>query len=143
MSHLLRFFARSTRKALLLAFGLGVLAPAGVRAAAAPRAATTPKAAATKRATSAGVAKSGTPSAAKPGTRQAAGATRTLDAVHIEGELDVPEVLFITARDQRHIVGFQHRRYLPGSADVARATPLPSHVVVGRKPVPPREENPQ
>lgn len=59
--------------------------------------------------------------------------TRMLDPIHIEGELDVPEVLFITARDQRRIVGFQHARYLSGSRDIARSTPLPSHVVVDRK----------
>lgn len=140
MSHLHRNLTRWHRSALLLAFILSVLAPVGVRAAAAPRAVTTPKA---KPSTAAKPAKSGTAPAASPKAAPAAGATRTLDAVHIEGELDVPEVLFITARDQRRIVGFQHRRYLPGSADVARATPLPSHVVVGRKPVPPREENPQ
>ena len=53
----------------------------------------------------------------------------------------MPEVLFITARDQRRIVGFQHARYLPGSRAIARATPLPSHVVVDRKPAAAAPEN--
>jgi hypothetical protein len=78
--------------------------------------------------------------AAASATARTASAPRTLDPVHIEGELDVPEVLFITARDQRRIVGFQHARYLPGSRDIARSTPLPSHVVVDRKTPPARDE---
>ena len=57
---------------------------------------------------------------------------RTLDAIHIEGELDVPEVLFITARDQRRIVEFQHRRYLKTAAEILRETPAPTRVVVAR-----------
>ncbi len=58
---------------------------------------------------------------------------RTLDAIHIEGELDVPEVLFITARDQRRIVEFQHRRYLGTSAQALHATPSPTRLVVDRR----------
>jgi len=57
---------------------------------------------------------------------------RTLDAIHIEGELDVPEVLFITARDQRRIVEFQHRRYLGTSAEALHATPSPTRLTVDR-----------
>ena len=56
---------------------------------------------------------------------------RTLEPIHIEGELDVPEVLFITARDQRRIVEFQHRRYLKTSAELLRDAP-PTRLVVAR-----------
>ncbi len=73
--------------------------------------------------------------AAKPAAP--APAARTLDPVHIEGELDVPEVLFITARDQRRAIGFQHGRYRKSSLELARETPLPSHVVPGRAATPP------
>lgn len=71
--------------------------------------------------------------AAKPGAAPAAkkaAGPRTLDPVHIEGELDVPEVLFITARDQRRIVDFQHARYLPSSRDLAKRTPMPTRIVL-------------
>jgi hypothetical protein len=63
-----------------------------------------------------------------PATKPAA--PRTLDAVHIEGQLDVPEVLFITARDQRRVVDFQHQRYLPNSRELAKRTPLPTRIVI-------------
>ena len=39
------------------------------------------------------------------------GQARTLDAITIEGEIDMPEVLFITARDQYRYMDFLHRRY--------------------------------
>jgi hypothetical protein len=64
--------------------------------------------------------------------RGARDTTRTLEAIHIEGELDVPEVLFITARDQRRIVEFQHRRYLRTSTELLRETTIPPRVVVAR-----------
>ena len=71
---------------------------------------------------------------AKPGARTttAAGATaagnRRLTDVHIEGEMPVPQVLFITARDQRRYVDFQHQRYLPDSRSLGAATRGPAHV---------------
>lgn len=88
----------------------------------------------------------GTPAAGTARPRTAAGAApkrsvtarkavrdsaRTLEPIHIEGELDVPEVLFITARDQRRIVEFQHRRYLKTSAELLRDAP-PTRLVVAR-----------
>ena len=36
----------------------------------------------------------------------------TLDAITIEGEIDVPQVLFITARDQFRNTDFLHRLFL-------------------------------
>jgi len=55
---------------------------------------------------------------------------RTLDDIHIEGEIPVPQVLFITARDQRRFMEFQHHRYPRTSLELGRATPMPTGVVV-------------
>lgn len=55
---------------------------------------------------------------------------RRLEDVHIEGEIPVPQVLFVTARDQRRVVEFQHRRYLRTSRQLGEQTPLPSRIVV-------------
>ena len=57
-------------------------------------------------------------------------AARRLEDVHIEGEIPVPQVLFVTARDQRRVVEFQHRRYLRTSRQLGEQTPLPSRIVV-------------
>ena len=72
-----------------------------------------------------------TPSPRAPVAKAARDSARTLEAIHIEGELDVPEVLFITARDQRRIVEFQHRRYLQTSTDMLRDA-APTRIVVAR-----------
>jgi len=60
--------------------------------------------------------------------------TRTLDATHIEGELPLPQVMFITARDQRRFLEFEHRRYQRTALELLRGTPLPSRVVVTSPP---------
>jgi hypothetical protein len=57
-------------------------------------------------------------------------APRTLDDIHIEGEIPVPQVLFITARDQRRFMEFQHHRYTRTSLELGRGTALPSRIVV-------------
>jgi hypothetical protein len=59
-----------------------------------------------------------------------AASTRTLDDIHIEGEIPVPQVLFITTRDQRRFLGFQHRRYLRTSRTIGEDTALPSRIIV-------------
>jgi hypothetical protein len=56
------------------------------------------------------------------------GAPRRLTDVHIEGEMPVPQVLFITARDQRRYVDFQHQRYLRDSRALGAATATPTRV---------------
>lgn len=73
-----------------------------------------------------------TPAPAKSPSASArsAAAARTLDATHIEGEIPVPQVLFITARDQRRFMEFQHRRYLRSSVQIGQDTALPSWIVV-------------
>src|SRR5882672_5250818 len=53
----------------------------------------------------------------KPAGGMGAG-PRTLEDIHIEGEIPVPQVLFITARDQRRFLQFQHRRYLKTSREI-------------------------
>ena len=65
----------------------------------------------------------------KPVTKTAkAPATRTLDAIRIEGEIDVPQVLFITARDYRRFRDGAPQKYQTTSADVAKTIPLPNRV---------------
>jgi hypothetical protein len=53
-----------------------------------------------------------------------------LDDIRIEGEIPVPQVLFVTARDQRRFMEFQHHRYQVTSLELGRATPGPSRLVV-------------
>lgn len=64
---------------------------------------------------------------ARPGSRVA---PRRLDDIHIEGEIPVPQVLFITARDQRRFMEFQHHRYTRTSLELGRGTAMPSRVVI-------------
>jgi hypothetical protein len=70
-------------------------------------------------------------------------APRTLDDIHIEGEIPVPQVLFITAREQRRILGFQHHRYARTSLELGEATPALSGAVVTRPAPVPRKETPR
>jgi len=64
-----------------------------------------------------------------------------LEDIHIEGEIPVPQVLFVTGRDQRRFMDFQHRRYLKTSLEVGKATVLPSWItLVGNNPVDARKE---
>jgi hypothetical protein len=59
-------------------------------------------------------------------------ATRTLDAITIEGEIAVPQVLFITSRDfRRHRDGLDSK-YRKNALEVARPTGLPTRLrIVG------------
>jgi hypothetical protein len=74
------------------------------------------------------------PAPAKSGAAQstrapaAAGGVRTLDAIRIEGEIDVPQVLFITARDYRRFRDGMGARYQPTADDVAKSIALPSRL---------------
>jgi hypothetical protein len=81
----------------------------------------------TRRASAGDAARPGPARPASPG--RAAGARR-LEDVHIEGEISVPQVLFITASDQRRILDFRHRRWLRTSAALGAATPLPDRITV-------------
>jgi len=67
---------------------------------------------------------------------------RTLEDIHIEGEIPVPQVLFITAREQRRFMEFQHHRYLKSSRDVGASTVPPSRIVMSRAQTPPKGVSP-
>ena len=83
------------------------------------------------------------PDAAAP-TPHAASAPRTLEDIHIEGEIPVPQVLFITARDQRRFVDFKHHRYLRTSREVGARAARPSRVAFpGAVPVETGKETPR
>lgn len=70
-------------------------------------------------------------------------APRTLDDIHIEGEIPVPQVLFITAREQRRFMEFQHHRYQRTSLELARSTATPQRIVVtGPAPTERKEKQP-
>jgi len=134
--------------ALWLACGAGVAAaqraaPTTAPATTAGPAAATPtstpakaaRTAAPKSARRTGAAHAGANTAPKSSPRPAAGtaapkdgAPRRLTDVHIEGEMPVPQVLFITARDQRRYVDFQHQRYLRDSRALGAATATPTRV---------------
>ena len=68
---------------------------------------------------------------------------RTLDEIRIEGEIPVPQVLFITAREQRRFMEFQHHRYQRTSLELGRATPTPTRLVVPAPAPVERKENPR
>jgi len=55
---------------------------------------------------------------------------RRLEDIHIEGEVPVPQVLFITARDQRRFLESHHELYLRTSRELGESTPLPARVVL-------------
>lgn len=85
-----------------------------------------------------GVARAAQPAPAKP---RADVTPRTLESIHIKGEIAVPQVLFITARDQRRFMDFQHRHYLKTSREVGERTVLPSRIAVtGNRPNDARKE---
>ncbi len=86
-----------------------------------------------------------TPSRADSSTAAAArkAGPRMLEDIHIEGDIPVPQVLFVTARDQRRFLEFHHRRYLTTSLRLGQATPLPTGVVVTRMPSEPGRETPR
>ena len=68
----------------------------------------------------------GAPRTTEPGTAPA----RRIETTHIAGEVPVPQVLFITARDQRRFTDFHHARYLKSSRELIDATPIPSWMTV-------------
>jgi hypothetical protein len=66
---------------------------------------------------------------------------RRLEDVYIEGEIPVPQVLFVTGRDQRRFFDFQHRRYLQQSLEASGDAAAPTWVrVVGNRPISGRKE---
>ena len=123
------------RLACIARNGLWMLALVGLVMGADTRAlaATTkaPGGAAATRATGGGVrsVKSASPRTRAPLSKDA---VRRLETTHIAGEIPVPQVLFITARDQRRFMDFHHQRYLRTSRQLADATAIPSWMTVTR-----------
>jgi hypothetical protein len=64
-------------------------------------------------------------------------APRRLEDIHIEGEIPAPQVLFVTARDQRRFTRFHHDRYLKTSVQVGDSTPLPTRIALTHRPTTP------
>ena len=77
---------------------------------------------------------------AAPKAAPAPGLPRTLDDVHIEGELPVPQVMFITARDARRFDDYPTHRFLAGSARIAGRSGLPQRYAVTPNPHPSTKE---
>lgn len=97
------------------------------------------------RVTSAAGRAPGSASARATTTKASSGAApRRLDEVHIEGEVPVPQVLFITARDQRRLMDVHYRRYLRTSRELGEQTVLPSRIELHRdRPAEDRKETPR
>jgi hypothetical protein len=66
--------------------------------------------------------------------RSSAGEELTLEDITIEGNVVVPQVLFITARDQKRFMDDLHRRYLPSALELGQRTVLPAVVSVDLTP---------
>ena len=64
-----------------------------------------------------------------PGAARGA-APRRLDDIHIEGEIPVPQVLFVTVHDPMRMREFQHGRYRRTSRKLGEGTAVPSWIVV-------------
>lgn len=125
------------RLAILIAVGL-LVACGTLPAGAAPKAKRLP--AHTKRSSPAAkhaTAKhaTATHAAAKPdSSTRLAGGPRRLEDIHIEGEIPAPQVLFVTARDQRRFTRFHHQRYLKTSLQVGETTQLPTRIALTSHP---------
>jgi hypothetical protein len=120
---------------LIAAPGLAQDAGSGVPAAPTAAKSAAPAKSAAKPATKA--SKSGSkssPATAQKAQKSAATAgtagPRRLEDIHIEGEVPVPQVLFITARDQRRFLESHHELYLRTSRELGESTPLPARVVL-------------
>lgn len=65
---------------------------------------------------------------------------RRLDDIHIEGEIPVPQVLFVSAREQRRFLDFQQSRWLRSARQLGESTPVPTTVIRSTIPVTRAEE---
>lgn len=59
---------------------------------------------------------------------------RTIDAINIEGEIVVPQVLFITSRDNRRYRDGLGKHFRMGTLDVARSLAAPRSLCVAGSP---------
>ena len=62
----------------------------------------------------------------KPARQRKSKGIRTLDEITIEGEIAVPQVLFIMARERHRYLDRLHRRYLKSSVEIGRETKFPT-----------------
>lgn len=73
------------------------------------------------------------PVAQTPKTAAALKGIRTIDAINIEGEIAVPQVLFITSRDNRRYRDGLGKNFRMGTLDVARSLATPNRLCVAGK----------
>ena len=79
------------------------------------------------------VAGLGTAGVAAPPAATTKGGIRTIDAINIEGEIAVPQVLFITSRDTRRYRDGMGKNFRMGTLDVARSLATPNRLCVAGK----------
>ncbi len=66
---------------------------------------------------------------------------RRLDDIHIEGEIPVPQVLFVSVREQRRFLDFEPSRWLRPARVLAGSTPFPTVTVRTTPSVTPAKES--
>jgi hypothetical protein len=79
------------------------------------------------------VASHGIAAAAEQGSEPASkknadGKARTLDAIQIEGEVDMPQVLFITARERYRTMDHLHRNYVKNCSQIGKEAQIPKRL---------------
>jgi len=68
-----------------------------------------------------------------PKTESGAKGIRTIDAINIEGEIAVPQVLFITSRDNRRYRDGLGKNFRMGTLEVTRSVAMPNRLCVAGK----------
>lgn len=91
-----------------------------------------------KRATSRRAAAATAPA---PATATRESGARRLDDIHIEGEIPVPQVLFVSVREQRRFLDFDATRWLRPARSLAASTPVPDVTIRVTQPVTPAKES--
>ena len=69
----------------------------------------------------------------EPAAKERKTLPRTLEDINIEGDIPVPQVLFITARDQRRVLSFNHDHYLKPSLQIGKGTVYPRWIALTRQ----------
>jgi hypothetical protein len=78
----------------------------------------------------------------KKASQSRTGAIRTLDAINIEGEIAVPQVLFITSRDYPRYRDGLRFEFRESKLEVARSLDLPARLRIVAQPKINKEEGP-
>jgi hypothetical protein len=78
----------------------------------------------------------------KKSSQPRTGAIRTLDAINIEGEIAVPQVLFITSRDYPRYRDGLRFLFRKSKLEVARSLDLPARLRIVAQPKINKEEGP-